>query len=773
MASTDHNATISGRDTTVLRMTGEFCARHSAAVIGTWLAVLVGAALFIPAFLSGLTGPSLMVPGSSSARAEQVIADKFSKAPAERAVLVFDSQRSTMDLPNYHAAVQSATSAAEKLPDVVAVHTPGPRTPIPTISSDSRTALAIVDLRGSERDRQQASARLQHVAKTSARNDVSVYFTGTSALTRTITERQMVDILRAEAIGVPIALLVLLIAFRTVVSSLVPLIMGFTGIGVVFGVLGALSGLLSFDVLVESIVTMIGLAIGIDYSLLLVTRYRAIRSRRPDAPPSDREGAVEAIGTTMRTAGRAALFSGVTVLVSLVGLFLIRGLVFRDLAIAVLCTVAVMLLVTLTLLPAVLHRLDGKLEAGRLGRRDRPSVAPTGARRWERWAHWVTRRAIPVAGLAIAVLTVLASPLAGLTLGFDSGVRSLTGEPAATGYTVAGKKFSPGYASTMFITIRGRTPLTTNANLTALRHLTGQLTADRRVAATTSLTSVLGDKATSGASAADINALPRPVRNQIPSVLNVAKGANTTIISVTLNTAPDDPTAVSFTRDLSDHVLPKALRGTDLHADVGGLSAQIADLETEVKSKTPMVIALVLGLSFLLLAVAFRSVLLPIKAILMNLLAVGSAGGLLVWAFQEGNLSSLLDFPVVSSIQVYLPLLAFAILFGLSMDYEVFMVTRMREIWDEGNDNQTAVARGLADTGRIVTAASLIMFVVFAAAVATRVLQLKEIGFALAVAILLDATLVRLMLVPALMRLFGKWNWWAPWRRQPKRTSQW
>lgn len=630
----------------------------------------------------------------------------------------------------------------------------------PTLfSEDRRTLLVPVGLGGDERDRQDTVPRIQDTLDDVAADGegVDVMLTGSSALNAAVVEQQDKDLARAESIGLPIALLVLLAAFGTLVAACLPLLLGVVALVTSFGALGAVSGVVSFDVFSQAVVTMLGLALGIDYCLFAVTRMREeLAARKGDVPA--------AVGATMATAGKAVLFSGCTVIISVAGLLVVRAPVFRTMALGVMIAVAAMLAVATTLLPAVLGLLGPRIDKLAVPGMKR-SVRTTDVSRsgWARWTKVVMRRPVLVGGLTSVVLLLAILPAAQLKLGFDVGASAVSDAPAGRGYELVADKFVPGAATPLQIVLDKPAGALDDADLAALEQLTERLRDNDDVAEVQSVTDVLRQQA-GGVDAAGLRTLMEAAKQDGEGLGRlIATDGRTTALAVLPREAADSDASVDLVHWIRDTAVPDTVGERDgTSAFVGGLSAQTVDISEEVSRATPLVLALVLGLSFILLLLAFRSLLLPLSAIVMNLVSVGAAFGLLTLVFQEGHGASLLDFTSGGFIQAYLPLLTFVILFGLSMDYEVFLISRMKEEWGHSRDNTRAVTEGVAHTAKVITAAATIMMVIFAAFMITKVVEVKQMGFALAVAVLVDATLIRVVLVPALMRLLGSSNWWLP-----------
>ncbi len=747
---------------------GTWVARHRWHVLVGWGVLVVVAALAYPHLDSSLSASDYSATGSDSAKVAHTLATDFTAAGGEQDVVVFDSDTSTIKDAAYQQTVNKVNAALKNEKDVVAVLGPTDPGAQGQVSADGRAALTSLGLSGNDRERGALAEHLQHVVSTTAGSGaVKAYLTGYSPTANDLTAVETSDTERAESIGIPIALIVLLFALAAVVAGLIPLGAALVALMATYGVLSLLITFTPFDAFLLSIVTMIGVGISIDYSLFITTRFReelakGHREGRDDA-------VTNAVGVAMATSGRTVLFSGTIVAISLFSLYVVSSPIFHGMAWGAVLVVVCTLFTAWTMLPALLAALGDHVNTWQLPKRFRPAeesaedqrARPSG---WARWAHTVLRHpwlAIP----ALALLVLFALPTFGIKLGIDLGISSISNTPSGKGEIVLANSFSPGVLSPIQIlaTHQGSGSLSAN-DLTTIDNLTTSLAKDPRVAAAYSISTAL--KETGGQltpQALTTFAQDPSTKTVAAQMVNTANGSNRTVITVISKDAIDSTNATNLVNGLRTDTIPAYTAKAGPEMLVGGATAQFSDLADETWSKLPVVMAMVLSLSFLYLLIVFRSVLIPVKAVLMNLLATGAAFGLTTWVFQGDHLSGVFNFTSVGYVQVYLPIFVFALLFGLSMDYEVFLMSRMREEWDRTHDNDEAVAAGIAHTGRAITAAALIMAAVFGCFLVADVLELKEFGWALAVAVVLDATLVRLLLVPAIMKVMGgKANWWLP-----------
>ena len=665
----------------------------------------MGGLAFIPVFLSNVEGVGFLTPGTDSHRAAQLVQQR--SGIGERAPLVVSSKRLTASDPAFTASVRKVVSVAKRTDKVLDAIPPSAR----AISRDGHTAVVTVLLRGSEGERQLAARELQRRIDDVVAPGVSADLTGPSALFSDLIRVEERDLVKAEAVGIPIAGLILVLAFGTMVAAGLPILVAIAGLIATFGLLGVASTFTHFSAFIENVIVMIGLGVGIDYALLIVRRFREEREHRDD---------VDAIAWTMATAGRTVIFSGATVVMTLVPLALAGLPFFTEIAGGAALVVTLMVTAALTLVPASLVAFGDRIERLRV---PRPRLSRRGGG-WERWAHFVMRRPWAVLAVALVALGAMAAPALQMKTGIDLGLRAYASEPSATGLTTLERAFPSGALSPVEVVVTSpRAAGIAGATQTAER----TMRADRRLAAVTSL----------------------PL------------GPGAVLVSAAPLVPADAPEANDLVLDLRRR-FAASLPG-DAQALVGGTSAESGDFAHALRAAAPMVVAAALGLCFLVLLLVFRSPFLALKAVLANLLSIAASFGLVVLVFQEGFGEDVLGFTSPGYLQAYIPLTLFVLVYGLSMDYEVFIVSRMREEWERnGGDTQAAIATGLERTGGVVTSAAAIMVAVFSAFMLTRVPEIKQFGFGLAAAIAIDATIVRAALVPAVMRIAGRWNWWQP-----------
>ncbi|WP_051178362.1 MMPL family transporter [Nocardia concava] len=715
---------------------GEYMARHRRIVIGVWLVLIVVCGAAYPALHDRLGAPNYAVPGSDSSETESRVAQHFSQLGAEQDLIVLHSDRFAVDDPRFRAALERVLGAARAVSGVAGAVGPFEGDPKQQISADRHTVLALAGIDGDMSERVDVAARLQTALTAASDSDVRADLTGYSPVEGELIRMETADITRGEAIGLPIAAVVLVLALGAVAAAALPISVTAAGIALAVGVLFGLASFLTFDSFVLSVATMIGTGTAIDYAMFLVSRFNEELTKRGVRNRKAHRAIREAIGATMDTTGRTILASGLIVMISLCSLMVVGLPMLDGVALGVVTAVIGTLAAAFTLLPALLAVLGPAVNRGALPARLRPaetrSTAASSA--WARWAHLVMGKPVVFGAIGIAVLVAAALPITGIRYGIDMGLNSLGDRPTGHATRLVQDDFGPGLLSPIQVVASGPgdTALSADGRTEVLRLVT-QLARDPRIA----------------------TVLPQQADGRY-------------LATVVPKDAFDSTTVSQLTADIRSRAT--ALDSAEVL--VGGTPAMFADVSGLISRGFPWVIALVLTASLVFLIVAFRSIVLAFKAIVLNLLATGAALGITVSVFQHGFGQSVLGFHSAGFLQVFLPMLVFAVLFGLSMDYEVFLIRRMKEAWERTHDNAAAVAEGLQRTARPITAAAAIMVAVFASFLSADVMELKEIGFALAVAVAIDAVIVRLILVPAFMRLFGRWNWWLPtFGRQRKMAS--
>jgi RND superfamily putative drug exporter len=593
------------------------------------------------------------------------------------------------------------------------------------VSEDRRTTVIPFVMAG---DFDQASDNIDKVASAvdeakAQQTEFNVLMTGQATVGLDFKEISEKDLQKGEAFGVPIALLILILVFGAVIAALVPLALAVVSIMVALGLASILGQAYELSFFITNFIFMIGLAVGIDYCLFIIARYREERAKGLDK--------IEAITKTGNTASRAVFFSGVTVVLALVGMVIVPSNVYIALGLGAIFVVLAAMLASLTLLPAILSLLGDKVNLltipiiGR-GQARFDEEKPGGF--WDKASRGVMAK--PVLSIVVAggLLVAALIPFFSLHIGFAGVSTFPDGIESKEAFLILEEKFAQEDTTPAEVVIDG--DVNSPAVLAGIDRLKAQFEGD----------AVFGEpRALEVNAAGDLGVLAVPVLGD-----SASKASQDAI------------------RRLRDQYVPTAFAGVPAEVSVTGETAFNIDFFDMAKGITPYVFVFVLGMSFLLLTVVFRSIVVPAKAIALNLLSVGATYGIMVLIFQEGVLNGALGFQQHDSIEAWIPLFLFSVLFGLSMDYHVFLLSRIRERFDQTKDNAGSVAFGIRSTGRLITGAALIMVAVFWSFAAGDLVGLQQMGFGLGLAVLLDATIVRTVLVPASMKLLGKWNWYLP-----------
>ncbi|MGN6664817.1 MAG: MMPL family transporter [Solirubrobacterales bacterium] len=692
---------------------GRFCSRHHYPVIAVWV-VLAIALVAIGQASGSKTSENLTLPGTDSTKATELLEDNLPEQAYGSNPLVFEAPAGKqLTEPKYAAAIGETAKRLEAIGFVNSAISPlaeGSQ----TLSKDLRIGYipVVLAIGPGEIDEAQAERILDAAAparKAGLETAVGAYVG--QQLSKPATET-------SEAIGLAAAVIILLFAFGTATAMMLPIVSAVIGLACALSIIRLLEHAVQVPGVASTLATMIGLGVGIDYALFIVTRHKLQLGEGMEIR--------ESIARATATAGGAVVFAGFTVVIALCSLAFAGIPLVSTLGFTAAIAVVVAVCAATTLLPAMLGALGPHINSLRvkLGKTHPDDKQPHG---WRRWAEGVSERPWTSAIAALLVLIVLAIPLLQLDLG-QNDISALPKETTSRqAYDALNAGFGPGVNGPLLIASEFTSPAEARQVLPKL------------------------EKAIGGAE--DVKAVSEP---------SLDKQGTVAVFTVISKSEPWADETVELVEDLRETVVPQALQGTQANAYVGGQTAGYIDLATQIADKLPLMIAIVVGLSFIVLMIAFRSLLVPVKAAAMNLLSVAAAYGVVTAVFQLGWGASLIGLDHAIPIVSFVPLLMFAILFGLSMDYEVFLLTQMREHFQEYGDERRAVVEGLANTGRVITSAAAIMVCVFTSFVLNGNPVVKEFGVGLAVAIAIDSTLVRCLLVPAVMVLLGRRVWWLP-----------
>ncbi|MBC6456959.1 MMPL family transporter [Actinomadura sp. HBU206391] len=685
--------------------------RHRRRALALWVTVLIGVSV-AAATVGGDYRNDFSLPGTESQRTVDTLTEH---APAQAG----DTIEIVLHAPGGVRAAQirgrvgAVLDDVRKLPHVADVRSPYADSA--AVSRDGTIAYATVILDGTADKVPPADVlRIVDSAQAAEGEGLQVELSGTA-----VRDADAGASGAAETAGLLAALVILVLLFGSILAASLPLITAIFAVGGTIALITLASHLTVVPDYASAVMILVGLGVGIDYALLIFSRYRAEL-----LDGSEREAAQRA---ALDTAGRSVLFAGCTVIIALLGLLALGLGALKGIALGVALTVLVTMIASLTLLPALLAITGKRIE--RSVRRRAARARRADGERWRRWATFVQRHPWPALAIAIPALLVLSFPALDMRLGFADAANDPPSSTTRQGYDLLAEGFGPGFNGPLIVVAEG---------------------ADGR--ATTMLRQTL--QKTPGVALATPPS-PSPDRE-------------VATIVVFPDSSPQDAATNELVERLRDHVLPPLAKGTGATFLVGGATAASDDFAGAVGSRLPAFVALVIGLSTLLLVIVFRSLLIPFKAAVLNLLSIGASLGAIKLVFQEGMFGV-----QPGPIEAFIPVLIFAIVFGLSMDYEVFLVSRMQEEWHRTGDARIAVREGLATTGRVITAAAAIMIVVFGAFILSPERMLQQFGLGLAVAIFLDVLVIRCLIVPAVMRVLGERAWWlpAPLRRHLPRVS--
>ncbi|MGK5522445.1 MMPL family transporter [Micromonospora sp. URMC 107] len=690
---------------------GHMVVRLRWAVLAAALVLVVVGSTWGVGVFGQLTGGGFDDPASESSRAAERITRELGPQGADLVVL-WSSDGPTVDQPAFRDPVAATVAALRERPEITSVTTWYDTQAPVLLSTDRRATYALVQLRAADKD--DKAAAYEELRPALAAPGVRTEIGGATAALHESNTQTTEDITRAELLSMPVLLVLLVLIFGGLVAASTPLLIGGLAILGAFVAVRLVNMVTDVSVFAINVITLIGLGMAVDYALFVVSRFREELAAG--------HGTAAAIRRTMATAGRTVLVSGLTIALAMSSLLIFPQAFLRSMALGGMAAVLVAMLAALTVLPALLAVLGHRIDALRVplpwrrgARGKRPAAGETGGA-WARIAHSVMRRPVRYLVGVTVLLLLLATPILRMEFGgFDDRVLPASAEPRVVSERIAAE-FPGGTIAPIDVLVSGASPEQVRPFVD-------------RVAA-------------------------------VPGVTGVQVAANRGASTLLTVTYPGEPTGDAA------HDVVRALRDLPPPADaevlVGGRPGVDLDLIDGLADRLPWMALLMAAATLVLLFLAFGSVVLPVKAVLMNLVSIGASFGVVVWIFQDGHFADLLGFTPTGFIEPSNPILMLAVLFGLATDYEVFLLSRVREEWDRTGDNTASVATALQRTGRIITAAALLLIIVVAGFATGEMAYIKLIGIGMIVAIVVDATLVRALLVPATMRLLGRWNWWAP-----------
>ena len=693
---------------------GALVGRRALAVLLIGVLLTLGAGAFGAGVFDSLSQGGFDDASSESARELDAEREAFgNKGIDVVAIYAAEDGDLSADDPAFRAAVEEVVAGipADAVASVVPYYETPPEAGL--VSDDGSHAQVLISLAGETQDDFLVSYdRVAAVLDAPEASGLETSVAGAYAVYNDVNEITSDDLKRAELISLPIVVLLALLIFGSAVAALMPAMVGVIAMLGALAVVRVIAEFTEVSIFSVNVISLLGIGLAIDYALFVISRFREELALQPLDEP---DAASIAIRRTMSTAGRTVLFSGLTVAAAMASLLIFPQAFLRSMGYGGIAAVIVAMLAALTILPAVLRLLGRRVDAGRLPWRRHRSLAPADGGRWAALAHAVMRRPVLVMVVTIGALLAIASPFLGAKWG-SVDYRVLPEDaPAHQAAVVLNEEFGGGEVSTAQLLLQDTDPT-------------------------------------------DVAAYSEEVR-AVPGVLDVvpvAEADGTTLLRASWDGNSQSEASQDLLRDLRE-VGPAS--GEVL---VGGLTAETVDLVASVSSHLPLMGLIVVGVMLVLLFLAFGSVVLPVKAVVMNLFSITASFGVVTWIFSDGNLADTLGFAPQGFLDATNPILMLAILFGLSMDYEVFLLSRVREEWDRSHDNDRAVAAGVQKTGRIITSAALLLGVVIGAFGTSGIVFMKMLGVGMLVALLIDATVVRALLVPATMKLLGRWNWYAP-----------
>jgi putative drug exporter of the RND superfamily len=687
---------------------GHFSGRHPWRVLTAWILVAV-AAFVLNGSIGGQPDESFRLPGAESQRAADALQKRFPTETPYSSNIIFHSEKG-LTTPQVKAAVAQAVTQLEKVPHVIGASDPfDPRGP--TLSKDGETAFTTVGFKGEKVEPSQfeAAEKAVQVVRDAG---VQVEYDGNLGYAKAAAGPS------SEGIGILVAVLVLVVAFGSLVAMSIPIVVALVGLMIGVSGIGIASGVLAVPEIATIVAMMLGLGVGIDYALFILARHRQHLDEGMPVP--------EAIGRANATAGLSVLFAGVTVLVAIAGLQVSGIPMMTMMGWASALMVGVIMLASITLLPAVLGIVKRKVNSLRVPFvKQKPANNPRS--KSGRWAAKVVAKPVRFGLVAAVLLGVLAAPVFAMRLGFADAGNDAPTTTTRKAYDIVADAYGPGVNGPMSVVLELDGSKEDAATVAALGKA---LAADPGVAS-------VGDP-------------------------TVSPKKDLAVFTVTPTTSPQDAKTDQLVKRIRNQVLPDALGDRREDASLTGGTPMLTDISSRLQGRMPWFLGAVIGLAFVALLLVFRSILVPLKAALLNVLSVGAAYGVLVAVFQWGWGASLIGVHESVPIMPLAPMLMFAILFGLSMDYEVFLLSRVREQYLKHLDPKRAVVEGVGSTARVITSAALIMISVFAAFILDADVTTKMFGVGLSVAVFLDVTLVRMVLVPAAMSLLGHRAWWLP-----------
>lgn len=696
----------------------QFITKHAKIIIALWLIIIIIGSFFALQLPDKLKGDGFEVDGQHAAVMAEV--NKKFAVPAHSIIVVFDNKSDD--------SIKKIVNKIEK--NIASIDSI--QSPVELKEQHSKNlSYAILNFENSDEDMDSVVDQLRALTK----NESAVTYTGQPVISKDMNVASQSDLVQAEMIGLPIAIIVLLLAFGTVVAAILPILIGVATIITTFFIMVLISDTVSLSIYILNIIPMLGLALSIDFSLLFINRYREERLKNTIE---------ESIHTAIKTAGKSIIFSAVCVMIGLGAMSVIGVELFQNIALGGTIVVFIAILTALTLSPAVLMVLGDGLNKWAILR-----VKPSATSRWHVFATFVMKRPVLIVCSSLIILGAMMIPIKDIKLTIPQIDALPVSFDARSAYEKLDKEFEIGNTSTVYALVERPDGWDTTAGLQEIQDLQKKLEKDKLVKSVSTIYTVTNLKGVEDWQ----QAIQSPdLKTDLLKTQKLFINKDQLFIPIILKVEGDSSQAQQWARDWSSD-----------HFKLGGSPKFNQEIFDEISDHIALALLIIVISTFIILMIAFKSILIPIKAILMNILGLSAAFGLLVYIFQYGHFG--LD---AGTIVLIIPVITFCLVFGLSMDYEVFLISRIQEEYVKEHNNTKATIDGLTQTSKIITSAALIMIVLTGSFAFTDVLPVKQIGVGIAVAIAIDATIIRLLLVPSLMKLFGDWNWWLPFSKKNK-----
>lgn len=698
--------------------------RHYKVILGIWLLLFTLLAVLAIRLPGLLEGDGFSTDGEHAEVMEELT--KTFDFPAESLFVVFDQAS--------NGTIEDTLKEIEQLDIAESIQSP--------LEDESlykdQVAYAMIHF-GSDADLAGAVDDIREAID----GEKGVTLTGGAAINKDINSASQKDLASAEAIGLPIAIIILILAFGSLLAAFIPLVIGIVTVVSAFGVMTLFSGVMDLSIFVLNIIPMLGLALSIDFALLLINRYKEELANH---------SITEAVQTAIQTAGRSIIFSAICVFIGLGAMLVMQVEIFQNIALGGMLVVTIAVLSSITFLPALLMLLKEHINKWTIIR-----VKPGATTRWRNFASFVMKRPVTLILVALIILGIGIIPVKNIELTIpqvDSLPESYDSREA---YELMDQQFGLGEQSTVYMIAERSDGWDSTAGLEGMKNIEDQLLDDKDVMSVDSIFTVSEIKSVEQW---EQSMMVPEMDAQLTPLLDTFVQDNKLLVPVTLNLNGSSDEAQDWVRDWSEKDL-----GVDFK--LGGQPKFNQEIFDEIFDKVGWLLAIILGSTFIILMIAFRSILIPLKAIIMNIIGLASTFGILVYIFQYGHFGI-----EETTIALIIPVIVFSLVFGLSMDYEVFLISRIQEEYLKHQNNTLATVDGLTSTSKIITSAALIMIVITGAFAFTDVMPVKQIGVGIAIAVAIDASIIRLLLVPSLMKLFGKWNWWLPFRKGPYKAKK-